>query len=98
MADGGPDAATTARLNGLLQGLEQRLLRDDGLPRRPWFKHQIYAPGFWTGYGVKTLPGVREGIEQREWGEVRQFVDEISAALNRLSDGLDQATGMLSGM
>ncbi len=96
MAAGGPDAATAARLNGLLQGLEQKLTRQDGLPRRPWFRHQIYAPGFWTGYGVKTLPGVREGIEQREWGEVRQFVDEISAALDRLSDGLDQATGMLS--
>jgi len=96
MAGGGPDAATAQRLNGLLQGLEQKLTREDGLPRRPWFRHQIYAPGFWTGYGVKTLPGVREGIEQREWGEVRQFVDEISAALDRLSDGLDDATGMLS--
>lgn len=98
MASGGPDAATARRLNGLLQGLEQKLTRKDGLPRRPWFRHQIYAPGFWTGYGVKTLPGVREGIEQREWGEVRQFVDEISAALDRLSDGLDAATGMLADM
>jgi N-acetylated-alpha-linked acidic dipeptidase len=94
-AAGGPDAATAARLNGLLQGLEQRLTRPEGLPRRQWFRHQIYAPGFWTGYGVKTLPGVREGIEQRAWGEVRQFVDEIAAALDRLSEGLDQATGML---
>jgi len=83
-------------LNTLLQGLEQRLTSNDGLPRRPWFRHQIYAPGFWTGYGVKTLPGVREGIEQREWGEVDKYVGEISAALDRLSDGLEQATGMLT--
>ncbi len=95
MSSGGVNGAEAARLNDLLQGLEQRLTRDDGLPRRPWFRHQIYAPGFWTGYGVKTLPGVREGIEQREWGEVRQYVDEISAALDRLSDGLEQATSML---
>jgi len=95
MASGGVDGAKAAGLNDLLQGLEQRLTRQDGLPRRPWFRHQIYAPGFWTGYGVKTLPGVREGIEQREWGEVRQFVDEIAAALDRLSDGLEQATSML---
>jgi len=95
MASGGVDGAKAEGLNDLLQGLEQRLTREDGLPRRPWFRHQIYAPGFWTGYGVKTLPGVREGIEQREWGEVHQFVDEISAALDRLSDGLEQATSIL---
>jgi N-acetylated-alpha-linked acidic dipeptidase len=96
MASGGVPAATAGPLNALLQGLEQRLTSDDGLPRRPWFRHQIYAPGFWTGYGVKTLPGVREGIEQREWGEVDKYVGEISAALDRLSDGLEQATGMLT--
>ncbi len=95
MASGGVPAATAGPLNELLQGLEQRLTSDDGLPRRPWFRHQIYAPGFWTGYGVKTLPGVREGIEQSEWGEVDKYVGEISAALDRLSDGLEQATGML---
>lgn len=95
MGAAGMDAATARRLNTLLQGLEQRLTREDGLPRRPWFRHQIYAPGFWTGYGVKTLPGVREGIEQREWGEVATYTDEIAAALNRLSDGLDEAASML---
>jgi len=95
MASGGVDRATAARLNGLLRGLERRLTREDGLPRRPWFRHQIYAPGFWTGYGVKTLPGVREGIEQRAWDEVSLFVGEIAAALDRLSDGLEDATALL---
>ena len=57
------------------------MTREEGLPRRPWFRHMIYAPGFWTGYGVKTLPGVREGIEEREWDEVRLFVGEIAAHL-----------------
>lgn len=96
MGQGGLDGAQLRRLNGILQGMEQRLLRAEGLPRRPWFRHQIYAPGFWTGYGVKTLPGVREGIEERAWDEVRLFVDEVAAAVNRLSDGLDQAAEVLS--
>ena len=47
--------------------MERALTLDEGLPDRPWFQHQIYAPGFYTGYGVKTLPGVRESIEQKEW-------------------------------
>lgn len=97
LAGGGPDAATGARLNQLLLGIERRLTREDGLPRRPWFRHQIYAPGFWTGYGVKTLPGVREGIEERAWDEATLFVGEIARALDRFSDGLEEATGLLGG-
>ncbi|HSM59957.1 MAG TPA: transferrin receptor-like dimerization domain-containing protein [Longimicrobiales bacterium] len=97
MAGAGVDRSTAARLNGLLQGMEQRLTRAEGLPRRPWFRHQIYAPGFWTGYGVKTLPGVREGVEERAWDEVELFVGEIAAALDRLSDGLEEATATLGG-
>jgi N-acetylated-alpha-linked acidic dipeptidase len=87
---------TGERLNNLLQGMEQRMTREEGLPRRPWFRHMIYAPGFWTGYGVKTLPGIREGLEERAWDEVDMFVDEVAAALNRVSDGLDQAAALLS--
>jgi len=95
-AGGGVDAATAAKLNALLLGMEQRLTADAGLPRRQWFRHQLYAPGFWTGYGVKTLPGIREGIEQREWDNVDKYVVEVSAALERLSDGLEQATKLLT--
>ncbi len=97
MEPNGVDPATARRLNELLQGMEQRLTREDGLPRRPWFRHQIYAPGFWTGYGVKTLPGVREAVEERDWGTFDLFVREIAAALDRLSDGLEEASRMLGG-
>jgi N-acetylated-alpha-linked acidic dipeptidase len=62
-------AETRERLDRILMGVERSMTRDAGLPRRPWFKHQIYAPGFYTGYGVKTLPGVREAIEQHDWKE-----------------------------
>jgi N-acetylated-alpha-linked acidic dipeptidase len=95
MATGGVQGQSAQKLNALLQGLEERLTSEDGLPRRHWFRHMIYAPGFWTGYGVKTLPGVREGIEQREWDNVAKYVGEISDALDRLSAGLDEARGVL---
>src|SRR5208337_339746 len=53
--------------NARLIAVERALTLSDGLPNRPWFKHQIYAPGFYTGYDVKTLPAVRESIEQKDW-------------------------------
>ena len=59
--------ASLREANAQLIGVERALTLRDGLPGRPWFEHQIYAPGFYTGYGVKTLPGVRESIEQKDW-------------------------------
>uniref|UniRef100_UPI0023F8B0C3 transferrin receptor-like dimerization domain-containing protein n=1 Tax=Isoptericola croceus TaxID=3031406 RepID=UPI0023F8B0C3 len=56
------DESKRGELNRILYRAEQALLHEAGLPRRPWFRHQIYAPGYYTGYGVKTLPGVRESI------------------------------------
>jgi len=56
-------------VNRKLSQTERALTLPDGLPLRPWFKHQIYAPGLYTGYGVKTIPGVREAIEQKHWQE-----------------------------
>jgi len=90
--DVSPDVA--GRLNQRLLGAERLLTDDAGLPRRPWFRHQIYAPGFYTGYGVKTLPGIRESIEERDWAEVDTMVARVSAALNRLSEALEGAAGM----
>lgn len=90
--------STEARnaLNKKLMLAEHVLTSEDGLPRRPWYKHQIYAPGFYTGYGVKTLPGVREAVEEKNWGEAQEqigilrntfkdfniFLEEMNAALN----------------
>jgi N-acetylated-alpha-linked acidic dipeptidase len=70
-------------LNRVLYQSERALLDDSGLPRRPWFRHLIYAPGFYTGYGVKTLPGAREGIEERKWDEANQEILTAAAALRR---------------
>nr|WP_297788770.1 transferrin receptor-like dimerization domain-containing protein [uncultured Allomuricauda sp.] len=73
--------AKKAQLNQELMGMEQVLLQEKGLPRRDWFKHQIYAPGFYTGYGVKTLPGVREAIEQKEWKEAQEQIGVLATTL-----------------
>src|SRR5207342_1280016 len=69
----GPGAAL-AQANAIVFTAERALTRTDGLPRRPWFRHQVYAPGYYTGYGVKTLPAVREALEQRAWDEARAQV------------------------
>ncbi|HET9031974.1 MAG TPA: transferrin receptor-like dimerization domain-containing protein [Dokdonella sp.] len=79
-------------LNGLLQGMEQTLLDAKGLPGRPWFKHFIYAPGMTTGYGVKTLPSVRESIEDRNWDLATQGVVRTAAVLDAYSKRIEQAT------
>ncbi len=77
-------------LNEALYRAEQQLLSADGLPRRPWYKHTIYAPGFYTGYGVKTLPGIREAIEQRNWPEAQQQIAVDALAINGLARYLDK--------
>ena len=70
-----------AAVDRVLIQAEQTLTSSEGLPRRPWFRHQIYVPGFYTGYGVKTLPGVREGIEERKWSEA-----QAQTSSSRVSD------------
>lgn len=78
-----------AAVNELLYSSERLLTRDAGLPGRSWYKHHIYAPGFYTGYGVKTLPGVREAIEQREYDAVAEQVDRVAAVLDGMSERIE---------
>ena len=75
-------------INKALYKAEQQLLSDNGLPRRPWYRHAIYAPGFYTGYGVKTLPGIREAIEQRNWIEAQTQIETAAAVLKKFTDYL----------
>jgi N-acetylated-alpha-linked acidic dipeptidase len=79
------------RINDLLVRAEQGFLRLEGLPGRPWYRHQVYAPGFYTGYGVKTLPGVREAIEQGDGATAQQMADALERALNRVREALVEA-------
>jgi N-acetylated-alpha-linked acidic dipeptidase len=87
--------AQVAELNALLQGMEQSLTQARGLPGREWFKHLIYAPGMLTGYGVKTLPGVRESIESNQWDVANEYSGATAAVLNAYCTRLDKATELL---
>jgi len=75
--------------NQSLYRAEQQLLNGDGLPRRAWYKHTLYAPGFYTGYGVKTMPGIREAIEQRNWKEAQQQIEVDANAITKLANYLN---------
>jgi N-acetylated-alpha-linked acidic dipeptidase len=83
------------QLNKLLLTSEQKLGNSDGLPRRDWFKHQIYAPGFYTGYGVKTMPQIREGLEEGRFTEAQGGVRTVSAAVNALAAQVNEAAKVL---
>lgn len=84
-----------ARLNQLLYTSERRLGHDEGLPNREWFRHQVYAPGFYTGYGVKTIPGIREGLEEEAWEEARYYVNVVTEALEGLVAQVDEARALV---
>ncbi len=83
-------------LDDILMKVEQALTRPEGLPRRPWYQHLIYAPGFYTGYGVKTLPGVREAIEQRHWAEAEQQIGIAATALVKYASEIDRARQVMA--
>ena len=86
------------KVNEELLRSERALTDPNGLPGRPWYKNQLYAPGFYTGYGVKTIPAVREAIEQKQWAlaqqsivSVAKIISEEAAAVERAATDLDGA-------
>ena len=91
-----PPAEVRRQLDTILLKMEQVLLRPEGLPRRPWYQHLIYAPGFYTGYGVKTLPGVREAIEERNWPEAAEQVDATARVLENYALEIDRARKLIA--
>jgi len=88
-------AGTLRALNAKLIESERKLTNDDGLPRRPWYKHLLYAPGVYSGYGVKTVPGVREGIEQKRYPEAEQEIARVAKALDDEAVLIDSAAQLL---
>ena len=87
--------AERAALDQVLMGCERALTRSEGLPGRPWYVHHIYAPGQYTGYGVKTLPGVREALELRRWREAEAQVVIAAQVLEAFAARIDAATALL---
>jgi N-acetylated-alpha-linked acidic dipeptidase len=83
-------------LTRLIQSIDQTLAPPVGLPERPWYKNLIYAPGRYTGYESKTLPGITEAIEEQRWEDANTYARLTADALNAYSSGLDQATAVLN--
>jgi N-acetylated-alpha-linked acidic dipeptidase len=89
--------ARLAHLQMLMLDIDQTLTPEVGLPGRRWYRNLIYAPGRLTGYGAKTLPGVREAIEDQRWADANRYAKLTADALNAYSDRLDKATVVLKG-
>jgi N-acetylated-alpha-linked acidic dipeptidase len=88
-----PDATRT--INKSLIQSERQLTDAAGLPRRPWYRHLLYAPGFYTGYAVKTMPGVREAIEEKNYAEAEREIVRVAEALTRQATLVDELTRTL---
>jgi N-acetylated-alpha-linked acidic dipeptidase len=89
-------AAKADKINGELARAERKFLNPDGLPRRPWVEHVLYAPGWYTGYGVKTMPGIREAIEDGRYDEARQQMNIVANAIQSEATYLDSITTELT--
>jgi N-acetylated-alpha-linked acidic dipeptidase len=93
--NGGANLANAAAVNTRLIQTERAFILPEGLPNRDWFKHQIYAPGFYTGYGVKTIPAVREAIEQDKFDLAEKSIDSVGKVLQNEAAAIDAATAAL---
>src|SRR3989449_5101426 len=96
--DGGAGLANAgiAQVNRMLFESERKLTAEEGLPVRPWFKHLLYAPGLYTGYGVKTIPGVREAIEQKKWKQTESQIARVAAVIEGEAAWIDAAAAKLA--
>ncbi|HEV2287439.1 MAG TPA: transferrin receptor-like dimerization domain-containing protein [Candidatus Acidoferrales bacterium] len=89
------NANVLEQVNALLIQSERKLLLDSGLPNRPWYKHQLYAPGFYTGYVAKTMPAVREAIEQKQWLEAQQNIVKVAGVLQTEAQLVQRAAALM---
>jgi N-acetylated-alpha-linked acidic dipeptidase len=98
MRKGSVDSARASAVNGALMRTERALTRSEGLPNREWYKHQIYAPGFYTGYGVKTVPGVREAVDSKDWPLAQKEAAVVEQCLAQMNQAVSEAISGLAGM
>ncbi|MBB3780715.1 N-acetylated-alpha-linked acidic dipeptidase [Xanthomonas campestris] len=94
---GALDARVRGKLNASLQRIDQTLLAEGGLPGRPWYRNLIYAPGLATGYEVKTLPGIREALEDRRWEDLSAYIVQTAVVLDRYREAIDRNTALIEG-
>ncbi len=92
------DKTRLQELNKTLIETERALTRPEGLPNRSWYKHQIYAPGFYTGYGVKTLPGIREAVDAAQWDAAAEQAKRVAECLEAMNKLIVKATEQAGAM
>ena len=92
---GNMDKERLQQVNARLRATERKLTSNDGLPLRPWYRHLLYAPGYYTGYGVKTLPGMREAMEQKDWVAAEREMARIAAALTAAAQYINGTAELL---
>lgn len=89
-------AASVSEVNRLLIESERKFVTKEGLPNRPWYRHQLYAPGFYTGYAAKTVPAVREAIEQKQWKQADEGIVVVARCLQDEAALISDAATKLS--
>ena len=94
----GPPKEKVAAVNAAIYRTERAWVAQAGLPGRPWYRHQLYAPGQYTGYSVKTLPGIREAAEAKRWEEANAQAKEVARSLRALSGELFRIAQLLRGL
>jgi N-acetylated-alpha-linked acidic dipeptidase len=90
-----PSGSKIQKLNSILMLTERAMTRKEGLPGRPWFTHQLYAPGEYTGYAAKAIPSVREAIEQRKWKVAEDQIRVVAQTLETVAAEVEKATAEL---
>jgi N-acetylated-alpha-linked acidic dipeptidase len=91
------DKVALQQVNTMMRATERLFTYAEGLPMRPWYEHLLYAPGFYTGYGVKTLPGIREAIEQKDWKMADVQMTLVTSALNAGAEHINKMASILEG-
>jgi len=96
-AKGSPalSAESLNTINGDLLDVSRLFLNPKGLPERPWFKNQIYAPGAYTGYGGKPVAAVREYMDEKKWKEAEAQIPQVSQVIENVGAGIDKAAADL---
>ena len=89
-------SASLTQVNKMLIDSERKLTNSEGLPNRPWFKHQLYAPGFYTGYAAKTVPAVREAIDQKQWKLADEAIVVVARVLQQEAELISAAAQKLA--
>jgi N-acetylated-alpha-linked acidic dipeptidase len=88
---------TLESVNADLLRVSRLFLNQNGLPERPWFKNQIYAPGAYTGYGAKPIAAVREYMDEKKWHEAEGQVPQVAQVIENVAAGIDKAAQTFEG-